>query len=172
MNPGDTTINRDFTASGETDININTAKGITSGNIYVIQEHDSKRLHYDLRLQFGDVLRSWAVPKEPPVTTGVKRLAIPTEDHPLAYATFEGEIPEGDYGAGTVKIWDNGIFEPLEVDESKIIFRIEGKRLKGLYCLIKTRGQGKKEQWLFFRKSQDNSTTEDTGVPGKVHTRQ
>ncbi|MCL7475043.1 MAG: DNA polymerase ligase N-terminal domain-containing protein [Methanosarcinales archaeon] len=146
--------NRDFTTTDEPDGTNSIAEGITQGSIYVIQEHDSKKLHYDLRLQFGGVLRSWAVPKEPPEKPGVKRLAIPTEDHPLAYARFEGEIPEGHYGAGTVKIWDKGIFEPLEVDEEKIIFRIEGRRLSGVYCLIKTRGQGKKEQWLFFRKNE------------------
>ena len=141
---------RDFNTTPEPE---NTS-GPKSGNIYVIQEHDSRKLHWDLRLQFGDVLRSWAVPKEPPRKAGVKRLSIPTEDHPLDYATFEGEIPEGQYGAGTVKIWDQGEFEPLEVDDTKgkIIVRIEGKRLSGIYCLIKTAPRGGKEQWLFFRK--------------------
>jgi DNA ligase D-like protein (predicted 3'-phosphoesterase) len=147
---------RDFTATDEPDETISTDEDIDPGHIYVIQEHDSKKLHYDLRLQFGNVLRSWAVPKEPPTETGVKRLAILTDDHPLAYATFEGEIPEGNYGAGTVKIWDKGTFEPLEVDDKqgKVIFRIEGQRLSGVYCLIKTRGKGGKEQWLFFRKKE------------------
>lgn len=132
-------------AGGDTD---------AAGSIYVIQEHDSKRLHWDLRLQFGDVLRSWAVPKEPPKEPGVRRLAIPTEDHPLDYADFEGEIPEGHYGAGTVRIWDRGTFEALEVDEGKgrIIFRPGGERLEGVYCLIRTKPRGGKEQWLFFRK--------------------
>ncbi len=154
MSKDDYQNKRDLTATDDPDETKSIAEDITPGNIYVIQEHDSKKLHYDLRLQFGGVLRSWAVPKEPPTEAGVKRLAIPTEDHPLAYATFEGEIPEGHYGAGTVKIWDKGTFEPLEVDEEhgKIIFRIEGERLSGVYCLIKTRGRGGKEQWLFFRK--------------------
>ncbi len=154
MSKDDYQNKRDFTATDDPGETKSIAEDITPGNIYVIQEHDSKKLHYDLRLQFGGVLRSWAVPKEPPTEAGVKRLAIPTEDHPLAYATFEGEIPEGHYGAGTVKIWDKGTFEPLEVDEEhgKIIFRIKGERLSGVYCLIKTRGRGGKGQWLFFRK--------------------
>ena len=132
--------------------------GKSSGDsVYVIQEHDSKRLHWDLRLEMGGLLRSWAVPKEPPTKPGVKRLAIPTEDHSLEYADFEGEIPEGNYGAGTVKIWDRGTFEPLEVDDEKgkIIFRMYGRRLSGVYCLIRTKTRGGKEQWLFFRKKVD-----------------
>ena len=126
----------------------------SSGSIFVIQEHDSKKLHWDLRLEMGGVLRSWAVPKEPPTEPGVKRLAIPTKDHSLEYADFEGEIPEGQYGAGTVKIWDRGTFEPVEVDDEKgkIIFRMDGQRLSGVYCLIRTKPRGGKAQWLFFRK--------------------
>ena len=129
----------------------------SSGSIFVIQEHDSKKLHWDLRLEMGGVLRSWAVPKEPPTEPGVKRLAIPTSDHSLEYADFEGKIPEGQYGAGTVKMWDRGTFEPLEVDDEKgkIIFRMDGKRLSGVYCLIRTKPRRGKEQWLFFRKKVD-----------------
>lgn len=123
-------------------------------SVFVIQEHDSRKLHWDLRLEMGGVLRSWAVPKEPPTEPGVKRLAIPTEDHSLEYADFEGEIPEGHYGAGTVKLWDRGTFEPVEVDDEKgkIIFRMYGRRLSGVYCLIRTKPRGGKVQWLFFRK--------------------
>jgi len=123
-------------------------------SVFVIQEHDSKKLHWDLRLEMGGVLRSWAVPKEPPTKPGVKRLAIPTKDHPMEYADFEGEIPKGNYGAGTVKIWDRGTFELLEVDDEKgkLIFRMDGRRLSGVYCLIRTKNRGDKEQWLFFRK--------------------
>ena len=126
-------------------------------SVFVIQEHDSKKLHWDLRLEMGGVLRSWAVPKEPPTKPGVKMLAIPTRDHSLEYADFEGEIPEGHYGAGTVRIWDNGTFEPLEVDDEKgkIIFRIDGRQLSGVYCLIRTKTRGGKAQWLFFRKKGD-----------------
>ncbi len=132
--------------------------GESSGSsIFVIQEHDSKKLHWDLRLEMGGVLRSWAVPKEPPTEPGVKRLAIPTKDHSLEYADFEGVIPEGQYGAGTVKMWDRGTFEPVEVDDEKgkIIFRMDGQRLSGVYCLIRTKPRGGKEQWLFFRKKDE-----------------
>jgi DNA ligase D-like protein (predicted 3'-phosphoesterase) len=126
----------------------------SSRSIYVIQEHNSRKLHWDLRLEMGGVLRSWAVPKKPPTEAGVKRLAIQTNDHSLEYADFEGEIPEGHYGAGTVKMWDRGTFEPLEVDDEngKIIFRMDGQKLSGVYCLIRTKSRGDKEQWLFFRK--------------------
>ena len=131
--------------------------GSSVDSVFVIQEHDSKKLHWDLRLEMGGVLRSWAVPKEPPTEPGVKRLAIPTKDHSLEYADFEGEIPEGQYGAGTVKMWDRGTFEPVEVDDEKgkIIFRMDGQRLSGVYCLIRTKPRGGKEQWLFFRKNVD-----------------
>ncbi len=152
MKPGQSGNERDF--SGTTP----EGSGKSSGdNVFVIQEHDSKKLHWDLRLEMGGVLRSWAVPKEPPTKPGVKRLAIPTRDHSLEYAGFEGEIPEGYYGAGTVRIWDNGTFEPLEVDDEKgkIIFRMYGRRLSGVYCLIRTKTRDVKSQWLFFRKKGD-----------------
>ncbi len=129
----------------------------SGGSVFVIQEHDSKKLHWDLRLEMGGVLRSWAVPKEPPTEPGVKRLAIATKDHSLEYANFEGEIPKGHYGAGTVKMWDRGTFEPLEVDDEKgkIIFRMYGRRLSGVYCLIRTKPRSGNEQWLFFRKKSE-----------------
>jgi len=121
--------------------------------VYVVQRHQARRLHYDLRLEMGGVLRSWAVPKEPPTTEGVKRLAVQVEDHPLDYADFEGVIPEGEYGAGKVEIWDRGTFQALEVEERKIIAKIEGRRLKGEYCLLKLRPRKGQEDvnWLFFK---------------------
>lgn len=118
--------------------------------IFVVQEHHAAHLHWDFRLELGGVLRSWAVPKQPPKEHGIKRLAIQTEDHPLSYVDFEGEIPEGSYGAGTVKIWDKGFFSIIEQDAKKIIVDLKGKRLTGLYCLIHTGGK----KWLFFRKKQ------------------
>ncbi len=120
-------------------------------NIFVVHEHDATHLHYDLRLEIGGVLRSWAVPKEPPVKEGVKRLAIQTEDHPLEYADFEGVIPEGMYGAGTVKIWDTGEFILEKEKDDEVLFELKGKKLIGKYALIKTRFRGK-DSWLFFKR--------------------
>lgn len=124
--------------------------------IYVVQEHHATRLHYDLRLEFGGVLKSWAVPKGiPEAVEAGKRLAVQTEDHPLEYATFAGTIPEGNYGAGTVKIWDSGTFDVIDKSETKIIFNVKGKKVKGAYVLIKAMfGAYAKsgKNWLLFRK--------------------
>jgi len=117
--------------------------------IYVIQKHRARNLHYDLRLEMDGILKSWAVPKTPPIEKGVKRLAVQVEDHPIEYANFEGEIPEGQYGAGTVEIWDKGEFILKVKDESKLVFEIIGKKLKGDYCLLRFQG---KKNWLFFKK--------------------
>jgi DNA ligase D-like protein (predicted 3'-phosphoesterase) len=95
------------------------------------------------------VLKSWAVPKEPPTTPGIKRLAVQVEDHPLSYINFEGTIPEGQYGAGTVEIWDSGTYVLESRHPSKIVFRLEGKRMRGRYVLLQlSRGGG--ENWLLF----------------------
>ncbi len=118
--------------------------------IFVIQKHKATHLHYDLRLEKDGVLKSWAVPKEPPMEEGIKRLAIQVEDHDLEYADFEGEIAKGLYGAGQVQIWDKGSYVPVKFDEKEIIVELEGRKLKGLYCLIKLKGSGK--NWLFFKK--------------------
>lgn len=121
--------------------------------IYVIQKHNASHLHYDLRLEFNGVLKSWAIPKTPPKIKGVKRLAIQTEDHPISYAKFEGEIPEGQYGAGKVEVWDEGSFEIIEKEPKTIVVKINGKKLKGEYCLIKTNYGSKPEKsWLFFKR--------------------
>ena len=121
------------------------------GNIFVVHEHDARHLHYDLRLEMGGVLRSWAVPKEPPVKEGEKRLAIQTEDHPLGYADFEGTIPEGMYGAGTVQIWDKGEFILESEKDNELLFELKGRKLTGRYALIKTKFRGK-DSWLFFKR--------------------
>jgi DNA ligase D-like protein (predicted 3'-phosphoesterase) len=128
---------------------------------YVIQKHHATHLHYDLRLEMKGVLKSWALPKEPPKTNGIKRLAIETEDHPMAYAHFEGTIPEKEYGAGLVEIWDKGYCKnikktkdlktiPWSTSYKKGIleFEIFGKKLKGKYVLVHL----KDKQWLFFKK--------------------
>ncbi len=119
--------------------------------IFVIHSHFARNHHYDLRLEINRVLKSWAIPKEPPKTKGIKRLAIQVEDHPLAYAEFEGTIPEGNYGAGKVEIWDKGAYELIEKTPNKIIFKLNGKKLKGNYCLIRTNYGGGKKGWLWFK---------------------
>lgn len=122
------------------------------GRAYAIQEHHASRLHYDLRLEDGGVLKSWAVPKAPPEKEGLRRLAVQTEDHPLGYETFEGVIPEGEYGAGRVKIWDSGTYELVEDDPGKKILRIDGRRLRGRFALIKLKPKdGDDANWLFFK---------------------
>ena len=138
---------RDFTKSPEPKGSVRD----TAGNIFVVHEHDASHLHYDLRLSIGGVLRSWAVPKEPPDKEGVKRFAIQTEDHPLEYADFEGRIPEGMYGAGTVRIWDKGEFSLEKETSEELIFELRGRRLSGKYALIKTKFRGK-DSWLFFKR--------------------
>jgi DNA ligase D-like protein (predicted 3'-phosphoesterase) len=120
--------------------------------IYVIQEHHARNLHWDLRLEFEGALRSWAIPKEPPREPGIKRLAVQVEDHPLSYASFEGTIPEGEYGAGTVKIWDRGTFELLKKREDRIGVNLKGDLLRGEYELIQTKMGGKTKNWLFFKR--------------------
>ncbi len=139
-------------------------KNNKKGLIYVIQEHHASHLHWDLRLEEDGVLKSWAIPKEPSTDPKVKRLAVQTEDHPIEYATFEGTIPEGHYGAGTVKIWDSGTYELIEKNENKYVVNIHGKKLKGIYYLIyfKPRwgvqktltGKEEKKNWLFFKKKE------------------
>jgi bifunctional non-homologous end joining protein LigD len=129
--------------------------------VFVIQKHDAKTLHYDLRLEVAGVLKSWAVPKGPPADPAEKRLAIPTGDHPLEYAGFEGVIPAGEYGAGTVMVWDTGTYENIRAGkdgvsmeeslrEGKLEVRLAGSRLKGDYALIRT-GRREPARWLFFR---------------------
>lgn len=115
------------------------------GNLFVIQKHNATRLHYDLRLEREGVLASWAVPRGLPTSPGEKRLAVQTEDHPLDYGGFEGWIPKGHYGAGEVRIFDRGTFEPIEWKDDKLTFRLHGNRHRGEYHLVKT-----KEGWLVF----------------------
>jgi DNA ligase D-like protein (predicted 3'-phosphoesterase) len=120
-----------------------------SGNVYVIQKHSATHLHYDLRLEMDGVLKSWAVPKEPSTVPSVKRLAVQVEDHPVEYAAFEGTIPEGEYGAGTVEIWDKGTYKLIDRKEDKLIVDVDGKRLKGIFVLVRFKDQ---KNWLFFKK--------------------
>lgn len=140
-------------------------KHVSEHPIFVIQKHDASHLHYDLRLQINGVLVSWAVPKGPPLIESEKRLAIQTEDHPLEYAHFEGTIPEGNYGAGTVKMWDKGTFFTIKEKDGKLVpleeclkqghleIFFEGNKMNGPYALIKTKMSGK-DQWLLLKMKQ------------------
>jgi len=147
---------RNFSETSEPSSLSNKISKKTKNPIFVIQEHNASHLHWDFRLEIEGALKSWAIPKQPPKQKNLKRLAIETEDHPLGYENFEGEIPEGNYGAGTVKIWDKGTFELLEFQEDKKIeFNLNGNKLKGKYVLVKTSyGQNKeqkKKSWILFR---------------------
>ena len=117
--------------------------------IYVIQKHAASHLHFDFRLEMDGVLKSWAIPKEPPTSLGVKRLAVQVEDHPVEYASFEGTIPEGEYGAGTVEIWDKGTYKLIDWKENKLIVEIDGAKLSGAYVLVRFKDE---KNWLFFKK--------------------
>jgi bifunctional non-homologous end joining protein LigD len=117
---------------------------------FVIQKHQATHLHYDFRLEMDGVLKSWAIPKDPPTKSGVKRLAVQVEDHALDYINFEGTIPEGMYGAGTVEIWDKGTYILKTRKENKIEFILQGSKLEGTYLLIRFRNKN----WLFFRKKE------------------
>lgn len=117
--------------------------------IYVIQKHKATHLHYDLRLEMNGVLKSWAVPKIPPLKKNVKRLAIQTEDHALEYATFEGITSEENSRVESVKLWDTGTYTIETQGRGLILFHPNGKKLKGRYCLIRLKKQ--KKNWLFFK---------------------
>ena len=118
--------------------------------IFVIQRHNTTTLHWDFRLEMQGKLKSWAITKQPPKRKGLKRLAIQTPDHALSYADFEGEIKEG-YGKGAVKIWDRGTYKLESKSSKKIVFELNGWKLKGKYVLIKTGYGPKKNGWLFFK---------------------
>lgn len=136
---------RDFQKTSEPPGEVTVSKR----GIYVIQKHAATHLHFDLRLEMDGVLKSWAIPKEPPTSLGVKRLAVQVEDHPVEYASFEGIIPEGEYGAGTVEIWDKGNYKLIDRKEDKLIVEIDGVKLSGAFVLVRFK---EKKNWLFFKK--------------------
>jgi len=121
--------------------------------VFVVHEHHARHLHFDFRLEMEGVLKSWAVPKGPSMNPSDKRLAIMVEDHPLEYASFEGIIPKGHYGAGPVVIWDRGEYAILEgsVDKGKVEFVLYGEKLKGAFVLTKMKG--KEKEWLLIKKA-------------------
>jgi len=122
--------------------------GGAEGSRFVVQKHQARHLHYDFRLEMEGVLKSWAVPKGMPVESGVRRLAVQVEDHPIDYIDFAGRIPEGEYGAGTVEIWDKGEFELDKKTPDQLEFTLRGKKLSGGYVLIHTDGKN----WLLIKR--------------------
>lgn len=131
---------------------------------FVVHEHRSKRLHYDFRLEINGVLKSWAVPKGPSLNPADKRLAVMVPDHVIEYIDFEGIIPAGQYGAGPVVVWDSGDFLPLETDEperalqeGKLSFLLNGKKLKGAFTLARMKGLPKStgKEWLLMKRKDD-----------------
>ncbi|MER6378513.1 DNA polymerase ligase N-terminal domain-containing protein [Streptomyces sp. NPDC001250] len=149
---------------------------------FVVQIHDARRMHFDFRLQVDDVLKSWSVPKGPSTDPGDKRLAVPTEDHPLEYEDFEGVIPKGEYGGGTVIVWDRGTYEPLSHDRAgrpvefaeslergHATFRLHGTKLHGEYALTRFRsGADEEEAWLLIRKGPAHANGHGTPDPRRA----
>jgi len=139
-----------------------------AGNSFVVQKHDASRLHYDFRLELDGVLKSWAVTRGPSLDPSQKRLAVRVEDHPLEYGSFEGVIPEGEYGGGTVMLWDSGVWEPVGdphegLDNGKLVFNLSGKRLKGGWALVRMRGREKekRENWLLIKERDEAADESD-----------
>jgi len=159
---------RDF---GKTPEPAGKAKRSAGGNTFIVQKHDATRLHWDLRLEVDGVLKSWAVTKGPSPDPDIKRLAVRTEDHPMSYAEFEGTIPKGEYGGGTVMLWDRGTWAPIagksasDIDKGHLHFCLEGERMRGEWLLVRLKKKPgeKRENWL-LRKLQDEDAQEGDGL--------
>jgi bifunctional non-homologous end joining protein LigD len=161
---------RDFAKTPEPAGGGRAKRAKKAGNAYVIQKHAARRLHYDFRLEIDGVLKSWAVPEGPSLVPGKKRLAVEVEDHPLEYGSFEGVIPEGEYGAGTVMVWDRGTWTP-EFDpefgyrKGHLKFQLHGEKLKGAWHLVRMarKPREKQEAWLLFKS--DDEAARPAGAP-------
>ncbi len=136
-----------------------TAPSNQGSNYFCVQRHDATRLHYDFRLEIDGVLKSWAVPKGPTLDPGVKHLAAQVEDHPVDYGSFEGNIPTGNYGAGSVMLWDRGWFELIgeasgadQIARGDLKFRLHGEKLNGDFAVVHMKGRGKGNEWLLLKK--------------------
>src|SRR5438552_10985888 len=136
------------------------AKRGAGGSYFCVQRHDATRLHYDFRLEIDGVLKSWAIPKGPTLDPTVKHLAAHVEDHPIEYGGFEGNIPKGNYGAGSVMVWDRGSYEVLgdldataQLARSDFKFRLTGEKLKGEFALVKIKSSAK-DEWLLLKKKE------------------
>src|ERR1700704_2153990 len=142
--------------------------GKRGGHAFVIQKHAATRLHYDLRLELDGVMRSWAVTRGPSLVPGEKRLAVQVEDHPIEYNKFEGTIPQGEYGGGTVMIWDRGVWQPdgdphKGLKKGHLTFTLDGEKLRGAWHLIRMRGRAgeTKANWLLI-KAHDEAARADS----------
>jgi bifunctional non-homologous end joining protein LigD len=142
------------------------ARGSADELSFVVQKHQASQLHYDFRLEWNGVLLSWAVPKGPSLDPSVKRLAMAVEDHPLEYGGFEGSIPEGQYGGGTVMLWDRGTWEPEDPDvdaslrKGELKFTLHGSKLRGSWVLVRTKGFGERS-WLLIKHRDRYASTKD-----------
>jgi DNA ligase D, 3''-phosphoesterase domain len=149
------------------------AKKEKNDPIFVVQKHEATHLHYDFRLEVDGTLKSWAVPKGPSLNPREKRLAMPTEDHPIEYAGFEGNIPEGNYGAGSMILWDRGTYSNMKeipmseaLEQGRVAIRLEGEKLKGGFALTRT-GGGEKPRWLLV-KMRDEEADEKVDITRKT----
>jgi len=161
---------RDFKVTPEPSGHGATSTSKSKALRYVIQKHRATQLHYDFRLEWNGVMLSWAVPKGPSLDPKVKRMAVQVEDHPIGYSDFEGIIPGGEYGGGTVMIWDTGGWTPEVADvdaalkKGELKFTLHGKKLQGSWVLVRTRGFGKnpsKPSWLLIKHKDEYATTAD-----------
>ncbi len=162
---------RDFSRTSEPP----AAPGAKTGNRFVVQKHDARRLHFDLRLELDGVLKSWAVTKGPSMRSGVRRLAVQTEDHPTGYIDWEGVIPKGQYGGGTMIVWDQGTWVPdgdpaKGLAQGKLVFTLNGTRLKGRFHIVRMKDEGKRHNWLLIKGNDAFALTGGEAEPVETET--